>query len=99
GAGMVMGEKIPGIALFAVIVADRAPLPLGEVRPPLLPGHALVTHTTQPSSFYDLTRGNRGILLNLRLHGSCLRVHGFHIFSSTRRLVIGRRTELRNSNW
>ena len=38
GAGMIVGEEIPGIAVFAVVLAHRSPLPLAEVGPPLLPG-------------------------------------------------------------
>src|SRR5713101_4342851 len=30
GAGLVMAEVIPGVAAFAVILADGAPLPLAE---------------------------------------------------------------------
>src|SRR5580658_2691038 len=69
-ASMIMGEKIPGVTVFAVVLADRAPLALSEIRAPLLPRHALVTHTFQPLLFYNLTNGNRGIFLNLRLDGS-----------------------------
>src|SRR5271163_459806 len=35
--GMIMGEKIPGVSPLAIILADRSPLPLTEIRPPLLP--------------------------------------------------------------
>ena len=38
-AGLVVGEVIPGVAAFAVVLADRAPLALAEVRSPLLPGN------------------------------------------------------------
>src|SRR6266849_4827868 len=34
GAGMVMGEPRPGVAVSAVVLPDRPPSPLGEVRPP-----------------------------------------------------------------
>ena len=36
-AGMVVGKMIPCGAVGAVVLADRAPLPLGEVRAPLSP--------------------------------------------------------------
>src|SRR5262249_883123 len=33
----VVGEVVPGVAVGGVVLADRAPLPLGQVRPPALP--------------------------------------------------------------
>ncbi|OPY90220.1 MAG: hypothetical protein A4E73_02606 [Syntrophaceae bacterium PtaU1.Bin231] len=41
GAGMLVGEEIPGVAPLAVVLAHRAPLPFAQVGAPLLPGHAL----------------------------------------------------------
>jgi len=38
GAGLVMAEVVPGIAVFAVVFADGAPLALTKVRSPLSPG-------------------------------------------------------------
>ena len=41
-AGLIVGEEIPGVAAFAVVLAHRSPLSLAEIRPPLLPvGRAL----------------------------------------------------------
>ena len=40
-AGLIVGEVIPGIAPFAVVLAHRAPLALAQVRSPLLPGNLL----------------------------------------------------------
>jgi len=37
-ARLVMGEIVPGVAVLAVVLTDRAPLTLAEVRPPFLPG-------------------------------------------------------------
>src|SRR5262249_16861160 len=37
GAGVVVGEGGPGVAAGAVVLADRAPGPLGEVGAPLVP--------------------------------------------------------------
>ena len=34
---MVVGEEIPGVTVLAVVLADRSPLALAEVRPPFLP--------------------------------------------------------------
>jgi len=34
---LIMGEVIPGIAIRTVVLADRAPLPLAQVRTPLFP--------------------------------------------------------------
>ena len=38
GAGLVVAEVVPGVAVLAVVLAHRAPLPLAQVGPPLLPG-------------------------------------------------------------
>ena len=35
---LVMREVVPGIAVLAIILADRTPLPLAQVRTPLFPG-------------------------------------------------------------
>ena len=37
GAGVVMRQVVPGVAVRAVVLADRAPLPLADVRAPLVP--------------------------------------------------------------
>ena len=37
-AGLVVGEVVPGVAAFAVVLAHGSPLPLAEIGPPLLPG-------------------------------------------------------------
>src|SRR5262249_43145331 len=42
GAGLVMGEVVPGVAALAVILANGAPLPFAEVGPPLPPGNFLL---------------------------------------------------------
>ena len=36
-AGVVVGEMVPGVAVGAVVFADSAPGPLGEIGPPVLP--------------------------------------------------------------
>src|SRR5262249_38214680 len=36
-AGMLVRKIAPGIAVGGVVFADRAPLPLGEIRPPAFP--------------------------------------------------------------
>ena len=41
-ARLIVGEIIPGVAAFAVVFADRAPLALAEVRPPFFPGSLAV---------------------------------------------------------
>ena len=35
---LIVGEVVPGVAVLAVVLPDRAPLPFAEIRPPLLPG-------------------------------------------------------------
>src|SRR5579875_2376842 len=37
GAGVIVRKIIPGIAIRAVVLANRAPLPLGKVWSPALP--------------------------------------------------------------
>ena len=40
--GVVMREVIPGVAVVAVVLTDRSPLALAQVRPPLFPGRLLL---------------------------------------------------------
>src|SRR3989442_5921292 len=40
GARLVVAEVLPRVAAFAVILANGAPLPLAQIRAPLLPGKA-----------------------------------------------------------
>ena len=40
-AGLVVAEVGPCVSVLAIILADRAPLPLAQVRSPLLPGDAM----------------------------------------------------------
>ena len=39
-AGVIMRQVAPGVAVLAVVLADRAPLPLADVGPPCVPGTA-----------------------------------------------------------
>ena len=48
-AGLVVREVVPGVAALAVVLAHRAPLPLAEVGPPLLPVDALPPVLLQPA--------------------------------------------------
>ena len=54
-ARLVMGEVVPGVAAFAVVLADRAPLPFAQVRSPLLPGSLAL-----PSSFQSIVFSRHG---------------------------------------
>ena len=47
-AGLVVGEVVPGVAVVAVVLPDRSPLPLAEVWSPLLPGRAILPRLIQP---------------------------------------------------
>ena len=47
-AGLIVGEEIPGVAILAVVLAHRAPLPLAEVRAPFLPGDSRLAGVIQP---------------------------------------------------
>src|SRR5512134_3827252 len=49
-----MGEVIPGVAVFAVVLADRAPLPLAQVRPPFLPRDSRLARIVQAFLFSDI---------------------------------------------
>src|SRR3989442_15037093 len=42
-AGLIMGEVVPGVPIFTVVLADRPPLALAEVGSPFLPGDLLVS--------------------------------------------------------
>ena len=56
GTRLVMGEIVPGVAVVAVVLPDRAPLPLAEVGAPLLPGEVRFARIVQPfllSDIYD----------------------------------------------
>ena len=46
-ACLVVGEIVPGITVFAVVLADRAPLALAEVWTPLLPRHSVLAHLVE----------------------------------------------------
>src|SRR5262249_39168252 len=41
-------EVAPGLAVRRVVLADRSPLALGQVRPPAPPGHAALARLGQP---------------------------------------------------
>ena len=57
-ARLVVAEKFPGVAVFAVVLAHRAPLPLADIRPPDLPGHAVIG-VEQALAFGGLSRLQR----------------------------------------
>ena len=69
---LVMGEVVPGMSVRAVVLPDRAPLALAEIRPPVLPRNALLTRLVQSPLLGDvddrlrLFRSHRG--LELRTH-------------------------------
>ena len=46
-----MGEVIPGVAVFAVVLANRPPLPFAQIRSPFLPGDLLLTRIVQALLF------------------------------------------------
>ncbi len=51
GTGLVVREVVPGVAVLAVVLADRPPLPLAQVRAPLLPRDPLLPSVVQPFLF------------------------------------------------
>jgi hypothetical protein len=56
GAGLIVGEVVPGVAAPTVILPHRAPLALAQVRAPLLPGRFTVTGLLQADGFGILGR-------------------------------------------
>ncbi len=46
-ARLVMREVIPGVAVVAVVLANRAPLPLAQIRPPFLPRDSRLSRFVQ----------------------------------------------------
>src|SRR5262249_47324977 len=49
--GVIVREELPGGSAGAVVLADRSPLPLGQVRAPPLPVRPAVARLGQPSFF------------------------------------------------
>src|SRR5580765_332879 len=49
-----MGEIVPGVAVIAVVFADRTPLPLAEVGAPFLPGNVRLARVVQPLLLGDI---------------------------------------------
>src|SRR4030095_6477223 len=47
-ASLVVREVVPRVAILAVVLTDRAPLPLAEVRSPFLPGDLRFARLVQP---------------------------------------------------
>jgi hypothetical protein len=56
---MIMREKFPSGAARAVVFADRAPLPLGKIRPPAFPVFFAGTCFLKPLVFFGLESGHR----------------------------------------
>ena len=48
---LVVGEVVPGVAVLAVVLADRAPLPLAEIRSPFLPRDLRLARLVQTRLF------------------------------------------------
>ncbi len=48
---LIMGEVVPGVAVFTVVFANGAPLSLTKVRSPFLPWNTLLTSSIQPFLF------------------------------------------------
>src|SRR6185503_5998993 len=55
---MVMGEIVPGISRFAVILAHRSPLPFAQVGPPFLPWKTLLPCFIESFSFRIVAHGS-----------------------------------------
>jgi hypothetical protein len=55
-AGVIVGEEIPGVAVVAVILTFRSPLPLGQVGAPFLLRLFLLTSFFEPVMFCSFHR-------------------------------------------
>src|SRR6266704_1536974 len=49
-----MGEIVPGVAVFAVVLTDRTPLSLAQVGSPFLPGDLRLARVVQPFLLNDI---------------------------------------------
>src|SRR5258705_4562559 len=54
---MVVGEIVPGVAVSAVVFADRPPLSLAQVRSPFFPGDVCLARVVQPLLLGDVYHG------------------------------------------
>src|SRR5262249_52946376 len=61
---VIVGEVVPGVAVRAVIFAHGPPLPLTQIRPPLLPRGSSFAVLLEPSLF------RAGFVSVVRLHGA-----------------------------
>jgi len=59
-ARVLVREVVPAVAVLAVVLAHRAPLPLGEVGPPALPVEFAAAVLAQAFAFGTGTGGHRG---------------------------------------
>ena len=57
--GLVVAEVGPRVAVLAVVLADRAPLPLAQIGAPLLPGDARLARVVQPLLLRHVHEGGR----------------------------------------
>ena len=53
GAGLVVAEIVPGVAIGAIVLAHGAPLALAQVGAPLAPGHILLVSRRKAGHFLD----------------------------------------------
>ena len=59
GAGVIVGEEVPGVTRFAVVLANRAPLAFAQVRPPLLSGDTFTLRGIDTLLFRSRAHGRR----------------------------------------
>src|SRR5262245_10372769 len=52
GTGMVVGEIVPGVSIFAVIFTHRPPLTFTQIRPPCFPGLFAGAGCLEPLLFF-----------------------------------------------
>src|ERR1700756_1551698 len=52
---LIVTEVVPGVARFAIVLPDRAPLPFPQVGPPLLPRNPQLARFLQPKVFRFLS--------------------------------------------
>ena len=59
GSGLIMSEVVPGVSIVAVVLADRTPLPLAQIRAPLSPGNLFRASFFEPEGFGGHTENQR----------------------------------------
>src|SRR5271165_822917 len=87
-----MGEVTPGVASLAVVLADRAPLPLAQVGSPFLPGDSRLARIVQPLLFRHIDDRWRHLCPLLNRLTLPLRLRSFRLYYIPLRTFILKQT-------